>query len=155
VKVRVIALGSEMARDDGAALLAAERLTGRPGVEVVAVGRPGPGLLDLLDPTLPTLLMDVVRRGAEPGALVELRLHDLTSAAIGGEVLSSHDMGVAEALRLAGALGRSLPDGRFLGIGGRDFAPGDEPSAKVSAGIDDLVAAAERIIAELDPSGVY
>jgi hydrogenase maturation protease len=149
VKVRVIALGNEMARDDGAALLAAARLEAGPDVDVVVAGRPGPGLLDLLDPAMPTLLMDVVRQGAEPGALVELGLDELVHAAVDGEPISSHGMGVVQAFRLARALGRALPLGCFLGIGGRDFGPGEKPTAEVAAAIDDLVTAAERAIADL------
>ncbi|MBI4604875.1 MAG: hypothetical protein HY721_23175, partial [Planctomycetes bacterium] len=43
-RTRVVALGNEDARVDGAALAAAARLP--PGLEVVLAGRPGLGLLD-------------------------------------------------------------------------------------------------------------
>ncbi len=150
--VRVIALGNAMARDDGAAIAAASKLEDATEgqVELLIAGRPGPGLLDLLDPDRPTVLMDVVRRGAAPGALVELGLGELATATIDGKPISSHGMGVAQAFRLAIALGRTLPRGRFVGIGGRDFEPGEAPSAEVARAIDDLVAAARRAISELE-----
>lgn len=147
--VRVIALGHELASDDGAALVAARRLSDEPGVELVLAGRPGAGLLDLLDPSVPTLLLDVVRLGAAAGAVVEVRLEDLPDASVDAKPLSSHGLGAAEALRLAGALGRALPPGIFLGIGGRRFEPGAVIDPEVEAGIDDLVTAARAAIAAL------
>ena len=66
--IRVIGLGSEMARDDGAALEAARRLSSDVDVEVLLAGRPGAGLLDLFDARRPTVLLDVVRTGAPPGS---------------------------------------------------------------------------------------
>lgn len=135
--VRILALGNAFASDDGAALVAAEQL--RDSGEVIAAGRPGVGLLDLLDPERPTLVMDVVRRGARAGALVRLELDALTDASIDGKPVSSHGLGVAQTLRLARSLGRSLPSGVFFGIGGVCFDPGDALSPEVAAGVDHLV----------------
>lgn len=147
--VRVIALGSLMGRDDGAALVAARAVEGDPGVEVFFAGRPGPGLLDLLVPDRPALVLDVIRRGAAPGRIVELDLAALVDAAVAGDTLSSHGLGVANALRLGAALGRALPEGRFVGIGGVRFDPGDALTPDVAAGIEAMVTAARGAIAEL------
>ena len=153
MKVRVIALGSRMARDDGAALAVGEALRGArdadPALEVVLAGRPGPGLLDLLEEGTPTLLLDAVRHGAAPGQLVRIPRERLTRATFDGRPVSSHGMGVAEALRLAEALARPLPRGIFLGIGGRRFDPGEQPSPEVEAGMADFVEAARAAVAEL------
>ena len=148
-RVRVIALGSPMARDDGAALRAGERLL-EEGVdaEVVLAGRPGPGLLELLEPEVPTVLLDVVR-GPAPGSVVELGLDEVVGASLAGGALSSHGLGVAEAFRLAEALGRTLPPGRFLGLAGAEFGPGEAPEPAVAAGIEELVAAARDAIEAL------
>lgn len=155
--VRVIALGSSMSRDDGAALVAARALEGDEGVEVILAGRPGPGLLDLFVADRPTLLLDVVRRGARAGELVELELAALRAAALRPEALSSHGLGVASALRLGAALGRALPPGCFVGIGGARFDPGDVLTPDVAAGIGAMVRAARAAIARLraaDPPSV-
>jgi hydrogenase maturation protease len=150
VTVRVLALGSELACDDGAALDAARQLEGEPGVELVLAGRPGAGLLDLLDPDVPTVLLDVVRRGAGEGSIVEVPLADVPDASIDGGPISSHGFGVAQALRLGRTLGRALPRGVFLGIGGTRFEPGTERSPGMRAGIDALVTAARGAIAALE-----
>ncbi|MEZ4340248.1 MAG: hydrogenase maturation protease [Sandaracinaceae bacterium] len=153
IPVRVIALGSLMGRDDGAALVAARALEGDPSAEVILAGRPGPGLLDLLVPDRPAVVLDVIRRGAAPGRIVELDLAGLSDAAVMGDTLSSHGLGVASALRLGAALGRALPVGRFVGIGGVRFDPGDALTPDVAAGVEAMVAAARRAIAALDGKG--
>lgn len=145
-RVRVIALGNPLASDDGAALEAARRIPSREGVEIVLAGRPGPGLLDLLDPDVPTVLMDVVRVGAVVGAVVELPLSELASASIDGKPLSSHGLGVAQALAMAKALGQPLPRGMFLGLGARCFDPGTTLSREVEQAIFDLCTAAEAAV---------
>ncbi len=151
--VRVIALGSVMSRDDGAALAAGRVLQGDADAEVILAGRPGPGLLDLLDPDRPTVILDVVREGALAGRVVELDLAALAGAAVARDTRSTHGLGVASALRLGAALGRALPVGRFVGIGGARFDPGEALTPDVTAGIDAMVAAARRAIAELKERG--
>lgn len=131
-RVRVIALGSALHRDDGVALVAAKALDDS-GLDVRLAGRPGPGLLDMLDPSVPTLVLDAVR-GVEPGTLVELTLDEVAREA--AVRTSSHGLGVAEALQLGFALGRALPRGRFIGLGGARFDPGEGLSPAVAARAD-------------------
>ena len=148
-RVRVIALGNPMASDDGAAMEAARRLPPRDGVEVVLAGRPGPGLLDLLDPSVPTVVLDVVRLGVPVGSVVELPLSEVSTASVDGKPLSSHGLGVPQALAMAEALGRVLPPGLFVGLGARVFEPGTELSREVGLAVDDLIAAAQGAIEAL------
>lgn len=133
--VCVLALGSALHRDDGAALAAARSLRGE--LDVVLAGRPGPGLLELLDPATPTLVLDAVR-GVEPGAIVELELDEVARHA--SVRTSSHGLGVAEALQLARSLGRPLPPGRFLGLGGERFDAGEGLTPRVAERLDAYVA---------------
>jgi hydrogenase maturation protease len=143
---RVIALGNRFASDDAAALRVAERLRDE-GLEVVLAGRPGAGLLDLLD--RPCVLLDVVRHGVASGALVELPLADLAEAALASPSVSSHDLGPASALRLGVALGRPTPRGVFLGLGGRAFGPGERLSPEVEAALDAFAHAARTALTKL------
>ncbi|MBX3275699.1 MAG: hydrogenase maturation protease [Sandaracinaceae bacterium] len=149
MSVRVIALGSAMSRDDGAALAAARALEGEPGATIVLAGRPGPGLLDLLAPGAPVVLLDAVRGGAAPGEIVELSLDALARAAVANDAVSSHGLGVASALRLGIALGRALPPGRFVGIGGARFEPGEALSPEVAAALPRMIEAARAAVAAL------
>ena len=146
--VRVIALGSRTACDDEAGLLAAERMQSR--AEVVLAGRPGPGLLDLLEADRPTVLVDVIAAGLPAGEVLEVPLSQLPDAAIAGRPVSSHGLGPGESLRLARTLGRSLPDGTFVGIQGECLQPGQGMSAPVTAALPRLVAALESAITRLE-----
>jgi hydrogenase maturation protease len=148
--VRVIALGAIAASDDGAALRAVRTLS-IPAAEVIEAGRPGPGLVDLLDPEVPTVLADVTRAGLAPGTILRLPLATLPEAAVAGAQISSHGFGPAESLRLARALGRRLPPGTFVGIEGERFAPGETLSGAVGAALGRYAAAIEAAVAALAP----
>ncbi|HLT37087.1 MAG TPA: hydrogenase maturation protease [Enhygromyxa sp.] len=147
-RVRVLALGSLHGGDDEVALTLARSLVDQ-GVDLVLAGRPGAGLVDLLDTELPVLLLDVVRSGARPGTIVELSLAQLCERALAIEQVSSHGFGPAEALQLAGALGRELPRGRFLGIEGASFELGAEPSPELLASLPELERRARAALREL------
>jgi hydrogenase maturation protease len=145
-KVRVIALGSPHGGDDEVMLTIADGLVGVVGVELLIAGRPGAGLLDLLGESegegegeaAPVLILDVVRSGAAAGTIHEFELGKLLEHSVALEPVSSHGFGPAEALRLAAALGRTLPRGRLLGIEGERFTIGAEPSPAVAAALPEL-----------------
>lgn len=147
--VRLIALGNDAAGDDAAALMAARRLRDErlEGVEIVLAGRPGVGLLDLLDTTQQVVVVDVVRSGCNPGHIHQMRLSDVVERAGTYEPVSSHDLGPADAFRLAEALGRPLPDGLFVGIEGLRFELGTALSPPVELAVDELVAALRGALA--------
>lgn len=142
--MRVVALGNPNASDDGAVLCAVSALDGL--AEVVTAGRPGVGLLDLLDPTRPTVLADVVQSGAPPGTIFRLSLAEVESAAAHRGQLSSHGFGPSETLKLGRVLGRRLPPGFFVGIEGVRFSPGGELSPPVASAMSALAAALEEAV---------
>ncbi len=146
--MRVIALGSPHGGDDEVALTLAGRLADT-GVELVLAGRPGAGLLELLDVRGPVVLLDVVRSGAAIGTIHELSLSELATRALALEQVSSHGFGPAEALRLAVALGRELPRGRFVGIEGGQFEIGAPPSPELREQLPELERRIRAAIAEL------
>lgn len=146
IRVHLIALGSRTACDDEAAMLAAAHL--HEQAEVVLAGRPGPGLVDLLDPGRPTVLCDVVDAALAAGRVISLPLRELVDASVTGPTLSSHGLGPAEALRLAVALRRPLPTGTFVGIQGRHFRPGAGLSSAVERALPSLVHALRVAVAD-------
>jgi hydrogenase maturation protease len=113
--IRVVGIGGPVG-DDRAGLEAAARLAGnRPdGVEVILAERPGAGLLELFDPADAVVLIDAVRSGACPGTLHDLELREVPASSL--RSLSSHGIGVAEALALGAALGRLPARGRLIGV---------------------------------------
>jgi hydrogenase maturation protease len=137
--VAIIGIGSPFG-DDSAGLEAARRLSAAPppGARVVCADRPGVGLLDLLEGADAAILIDAARSGAPAGTLHDLDLR--RSGAIASRLVSSHDIGVGEALELARALGRAPKFGRILGI---EVAPAARRrsglSPAVGAGVDQAV----------------
>lgn len=129
--IRVVALGNPDRGDDGAALRVAENL--RAEALVCLAGRPGVGLLHLLFPGGPVLLMDVTVTGAPPGTIHLHPLETLDPLLLPDGRVSSHGFGVADALALARTLSLPFPPGLFLGIEGISFVPGGDLSPQVKA----------------------
>lgn len=146
--VRVIALGSRTACDDEAALLATEAIG--CDAEVILAGRPGVGVLDLLDPAQPTVLVDAVLEDAPPGTVRTLGFDELLEHASAIASVSSHGLGLAEALRLGGALGRVLPEGLFVGIVAGQVQPGPGLSPEVREQLPTLTRAIEAAVQRLE-----
>ncbi len=139
--IRIIGTGSPFG-DDACGLAAARQLAEDPppGVEVVVADRPGAGLIELLDGVEAALVIDAVRSGAPPGTIHDLDLRKLPGSFL--RPVSSHDLGVAEALQLADALGRLPAHGRLLGI--EIGAPSSAPSREAARAIAGVVHRARR-----------
>ena len=106
----VIGIGNPDRGDDGAGREAVRRLCGRvpPGVELRAMDGEPAALLDALWGAGAAWLVDACASGAPPGTV-----HRLDAAAgplpREGFALSSHGLGLAEAVELARALGQLPP----------------------------------------------
>ncbi len=159
--MKIIALGNKNAGDDGAALLAASRLsakaqkgemTGQPCTSgeptILYAGRVGTGLLDLLDSAEPVILLDVITGTGRPGNIVRQSFDELINNVAVGKQVSSHGFGPAEVLKLGHALGRSLPEGCFIGIEGEQFETGGALSISVNAAMGAFVDAVQEAMEE-------
>lgn len=126
---RVIGVGSPVAGDDlGWRAIDALRDAGFDRhAELLSLDRPGPALLDHFESADQVILIDAMEAGLPPGSLRDLTLDDLLSVA---RPPSSHDLGLAESLALARALG-SLP--RVLRVLGIQRGDG---SQRAGAGLD-------------------
>jgi hydrogenase maturation protease len=151
-RVRVIGCGNPDTGDDAAGLVALHEahaaLEAIPGVEVVEAATPL-ALVHLLEEIDAALIVDAVRTpggGRAPGALVRVEVGPGGLAAEVRSSLSSHGLGLAEAIGLAAALGES-PRIVFLGVEAVDVTAGHGLSPAVEAAIPVL---AGRIVAEAD-----
>ena len=101
-------------------------------------------------PDQPVIVVDAMVSGRPPGTMVELDgLHGHLGRSTSG-LLSSHGIGLAEAVRLAGLLGRRPASLTVLAIEAASFdhfAPLSEPVAAAA------IIATERIRSVLGPSG--
>lgn len=122
--VLVAGIGNTFRSDDGFGVEVVAALRRRPlpdGVELVDTGIRGMHLAyQLLDGYAVLVLVDAVRRGAEPGTLHVLE-HDLDAPHPPGAALDGHGMDPATVLGLldglAAAVGVDRPVGRVLIVG--------------------------------------
>ena len=137
----VLVCGDRNRGDDGAAVVAAERLPRRlrSAIRIRACGQLEPDELVSALLSGPCLILDTVR-GVAPGAILEVSLRQLLSGD-GSTPASTHALPMPIVVGLAAELGAPLECGAFLGIGGSAFGPGQRLSPSVEAGIDDYVAA--------------
>lgn len=141
--VRVLCIGSP-AEPDNLGFLAAHALMGRfdpADIEVLALDRPGPRLIEHMRGANTVILVDAVKSGAAPGTL-----HRLEGRALDGMVAhhtSSHGFGLAETLALADRMGELPPHLKFIGLeaGTRPFSS-DEIARLTQAVADEARAAA-------------
>jgi len=114
MRIKVIGLGSPKG-DDAIGLEVARRLCHEAlpaGATAVLCERPGVNLLDELEGLDAAVLVDALHSGAPPGSVRVLGPAELAR----GPTLSSHALGVADALALAAALGRPRPVLRIVAV---------------------------------------
>jgi hydrogenase maturation protease len=135
----VVGIGQAMAGDDGVGLVVARALAAR-GV-VVRETADASLLLSLLGDGRKVVVVDAVVGGGAPGSVMRLDPHAL---AAGPTPLSSHGVGVAEAIELARTLygDRAVSRVEIVGVA-------IDPPAGVGVGLSPAVAAAVEPAATL------
>ena len=142
VPLRIIGIGSPVV-GDGFGIEAVEALRALPGLAALgdaidwcALDRPGIALLQHLKGAETVVLIDAMLSGADPGTVKRLALPDLLQQ---GAVPSSHQLGVAESLALAHALGELPLQLLIYGIeGGAALLPEQWLPSLQKALFDDL-----------------
>lgn len=133
----VIGIGNDFAGDDGAGLAVARALAGRlrtatsPGLAADLVNR--------MAGEAHVILVDAARSGAPVGTLCHFNAHE---APLPGHFnrLSSHGMGVGEAIELARILGSLPATCEVWGIEGSAFGQGAHMTASVARAVETLAA---------------
>jgi hydrogenase maturation protease len=136
-RLLIVGCGNPAAGDDSAGIEIVRRLSdlGGCGCELRAETGPGVGLLDLLPLGDVVLFFDAVTSGGVPGTLylTSLPSAELEPRALGS--LSGHGWGLVETLKLANALGRTVPRLVLLGIEAGTVTQGAPRSAAVEQAI--------------------
>jgi len=138
--VLVLGIGNTLRRDDGAGPAVAERLAGQvpEGVEVRSLPGEATGLMDAWAGRDHVIVIDAVASGSPPGTLHRFAAADGPLPAAFSS-LSSHGLGLAEAIELSRAL-RRLPRRLMVyGIEGEDFRAGAGLSPSVEAVVGQVV----------------
>jgi hydrogenase maturation protease len=136
-RLLIVGCGNPHAGDDSVGLEIVRRLSelGDCGCELRVEPAPGLELLDFFPLAEVILFVDAVVSGGAPGTLylAPLPSNELEPRAIGS--LSGHGWGVGEVLKLAQALGRSVPRLFLLGIEAATVAEGAARSGAVEKAI--------------------
>jgi hydrogenase maturation protease len=151
-RILVIGIGNEYRGDDAIGLEIARRIRALGPGDVAVVEHSGDmaALLDSWQSANTVLLVDAVQSGSAPGTVFrfDALAADLPSVFV--PHVSSHGVGVADAVALARALGR-LPEKLIVyGIEGRVFDARSALSPEVAAVMDEAV---QRIVQELGWQG--
>ncbi len=140
---RIIGVGQPLRGDDGAGPAVIEDLRARmaPGVAIVACGADPASLMEAWSGAAEAVVVDAVQSGAAPGTIHRI---DAVAAPLPARfrTVTSHGLGLAEAIELARALGRLPRRLDVIGIEGQDFSAG----AGLSTAVADAVA---RVVREL------
>ena len=146
-RVRIVGCGNPDAGDDAAGLVAVDRARSLVPPDVDVVTAPTAlHVLDLLEGVDSVLLVDAMRTtgdGREPGHVVRAESGPDGLPVTLRSSLSSHGLGLAEAVGLAAALG-PVPNVVFLGVEVGDVRAGRGLSPAVEAALPALVDAIVR-----------
>jgi hydrogenase maturation protease len=149
MKTLYIGIGNRFRHDDGAALALADGLRALelPGLTVIEATDDVIRLLDVWQPYDHVIVADAVVTGEEPGTL---HRRDPLACPLPRHWfgLSSHQLGVIEAIELGRAMKRLPSRMSFIGIEGRDFTDGQGLTAAVERS---LPIATEIVKAEVLP----
>lgn len=124
--IRVLGIGSP-AETDNLGFLVAHALQGGFDptlVEIAALDRPGPRLIEHMRGAGTVILVDAVRGGAAVGTLYRLEGRELNGALM--HRTSTHGFGLDETLQLAERLGELPPRLLLMGIEVDEAPPGPE-----------------------------
>jgi hydrogenase maturation protease len=147
--LKVVGVGNRWRRDDAAGLLVAELLAqrGLAGVEVIEHEGEPLDLIDTCSGAQAVWLVDAASSGAAPGSVhrFDASERELPSSMFR---VSTHRLGVGEALELARTLGRLPPRVTVYGVEGARFDAGAELSPAVAAAARGVAAAiGEEVVA--------
>ncbi len=148
-QILILGLGNPLCGDDGVGPRVIEELNRRglpEGITALDGGTAGFDLLNVLEGWKRVVIVDAAEIGQEPGRFVrftpdEVRLTGATAA------LSLHEAGLAEALALAEALGRPLPEIVIFGVQPAKVGWGERLSQTVTAALPSLI---EAVLSEAD-----
>jgi hydrogenase maturation protease len=147
---RVLCVGNELVRDDGAGIRVGRILLGLPlppHARVELVPQLGFDLLDVVAGAAHVILVDAMSTGRPPGTCVTLAGQAIERYSAG--VSLSHSMSIAELMALARTLGPERPPAtlQFVGVEGVAFTEfGMGLSPEVEAAIPQAVDAVLRLI---------
>lgn len=148
-RARIIGIGQDAAGDDGIGIAVARRLreVGVPAdIEVIERAEPSAIITQLLDGVACVVLIDAVVDGGESGRVVQIDPSEADTA--NGQPLSTHGIGLREAIALARALDAAAMPQR-IAIVGITIAQPRRYRAELSESVADVISPAAEMALRL------
>jgi hydrogenase maturation protease len=139
-RIAIIGLGNPMRRDDGIGIRLLERLQERfreAPARFLDFGTASLGLVNTFREFDKVLLLDAVDAGLEPGTLRIFRLSDVKTV-VQEEKLSSHEIALADLLRLCEAFG-GAGHVHIAGVQVKDVSYGLQMTPELEAAQEEIV----------------
>ena len=148
----VLGVGNILLADEGIGVRVVEAFQQRyvipEGVDVLDGGTAGMDLLDALSGRSHSIIVDAVRTGAEPGAIV--RLAGQNVPALFNNRISPHQLGISDVLAILRLIDQEPRHIALIGIVPISLDPGLELSGAIADKIDEMV---ELVAGELRSHG--
>jgi hydrogenase maturation protease len=144
----ILGVGNILLRDEGVGVRVVEALGAYPlppGVELCDGGTAGADLINVMAGRRTVIVVDAVDADAEAGAVFRFTRDDIVSPERAN--ISLHELGLAEALRMADALGCAPGEVIVFGVQPNDITPGLDLSADVAAVVPHVC---ELVLAEVE-----
>ena len=144
----VLGIGNILMKDEGVGVHVVEALQGMPlpeDVEVADGGTFGTGLIDLIADREHLIVIDAIHADEAPGAV--LRFADDEYAAQPPAVMSLHEVGILETLRMARLLDCAPAKMTVFGIVPEEVSPGLELTEKIAGVVPKVI---DLVIGELN-----
>lgn len=139
--ILVLGVGNFLMKDEGVGVHAVQQLLHMPfppSVEIIDGGTAGIDLLYLLEERKKVIIIDAIQADEPPGTIFRLTPDDIGSVAQ-GKHFSLHQPGVADLLRIAQAIGQSIPEVVILAVQPLDISIGTELSAVLKEKLPQLI----------------
>jgi hydrogenase maturation protease len=143
-RIVVIGVGNLLLRDEGIGVHVVRALQDidLPGDVTIIDGGTAPDLIAYSQAGDKLIIIDAARAGGEPGAIYRLRPGDLAPES--GEVVSLHELGVGQSLRLLSLMGNEPSEIIILGVEPKEIDWGTELSAELQSKVPQIVRAVIR-----------
>ena len=147
-KIVVMGTGNVLLKDEGVGvhvIRALKKDEALPrNIEIIDGGTAALDVLQSLADVDKLIVVDAVRGGDEPGAIYRFSPEDISEKR--SEFLSLHQLGLLEALKMAGMLGTVPREIVIVGIQPEDVSPGLEPSPEIKRRIPEAVEVIKGLI---------
>lgn len=143
----IIGIGNVQRGDDGAGIIAAEKLEDMniPGAEIAFCGGDAGELMEMWKGFDRAILIDAMRSGRNPGKEIRIEASEKEVPAEIFSGYSTHNFGLGEAVEMARVLGELPKEVIIFGIEGVNFEIGTGISSEVMKGVDEVVKAINDI----------